>query len=231
MKWMNLTKKRLDELKDKKLTSGIAFGTLTVLISVLLTMLTLALVLPSYKNQLLKSEVSNVSSYMEEEMQTMISNYFADADMSEYLSEETIEKFSQVMITELQEKGFESSDSIKETLVFEVEKIVEEGDAAVKEEVLDKTKEDDKKNLETFEMFVTDNIAPQIGGNSSTISGIAGDVNNVKTEINVMETQITELQGNVGNALVEYNAEDGHFYVVYNKDQEDEVSKKLGSTE
>lgn len=231
MKWNDLKKMISTNLKDKNVKSGITFGILTVLASMLLTVLILSVTLPTYKKQILSSETMSNVTYSEEELQTLISNYFATADMSEYMSEEMVEQFSQIMITELQENGFESSDAIKETIVLEMEKIVEDGDAAVKEEVLDKTQESDKKNLENFEMYVTDNIVSQIGGNSSTISGIAGDVSNVKTEINVMETQITELQDSVGNALVEYNAEDGHFYVVYNKDQEDEVSKKLGSTE
>ena len=204
------------------------FGGLVVFASVLMTMLVLIVALPTYKNQVVSAATRNSITYSEEELQKAVENYFASVDMNvgmeEYLSKSDIEPLREDLTLELEELFAERDASAS----YELDKTKAELNNT-KSELLEQLEIDSVKMQEYMnsQQEYNTSVDEKIKNNAETISNVDGKVENVTSEVDGIQTQLSELQNYMGNCVIRYNPEDGHFYSVYMEGTEEEVSKKL----
>ena len=158
------------------------------------------------------------------------------------LSTDTIKKMQQEMEQELQalvaeylqERGLTVDDALREELkeiVRQMELQMEQELVTVREEM----KETVTKELETekaeWKIYIDEqkqpDVQPQITETKKELSSLKEVVSAVRAAYESMQLQFTQLQSGMGNCIVRYNTEDGHFYCVYSEGTGEEVSKKL----
>ena len=70
-----------------------------------------------------------------------------------------------------------------------------------------------------------------IESQSTSIVKIAQDVKETKISIEQLQEVLSEVIWNLGDCTVSYHADDGHFYITYEKEGADSVTKKLDYAE
>lgn len=222
---------------NQKLKKVLKYGCILVLTVAVTLLLTFFLITPLMKakleKELLHSEIrleeeaayekkdqEYVSAELETELRQYINEYFNKANVNECFSEKSIREFSELIAERLKEKEIYtiSKEMIQQLLTKEIEKITaadlqndEEKLLALKQELLEKIS--------------------GIESQSTSIVKIAQDVKETKISIEQLQEVLSEVIWNLGDCTVSYHADDGHFYITYEKEGADSVTKKLDYAE
>ena len=224
-------------VSNQKLKKALKYGCILVLTVAVTLLLTFFLITPLMKakleKELLHSEIrleevaayekkdqEYVSAELETELRQYINEYFNKANVNECFSEKSIREFSELIAERLKEKEIYtiSKEMIQQLLTKEIEKITatdlqndEEKLLALKQELLEKIS--------------------GIESQSTSIVKIAQDVKETKISIEQLQEVLSEVIWNLGDCTVSYHADDGHFYITYEKEGADSVTKKLDYAE
>ncbi len=172
-----------------------------------------------------KKEQEYVTAEFEEELQTYLEEYFQNTDVNAYFGEGGIEKLVEQITVQLKESGTTilSKEKIEQLITKELEKVVisenqndEAALNALKQELTDKINA----------LAASGDYDAIIAKHSTTISTIAADVKVTKNEMNSIQETLLQVIANLGDCMVVYNAQDGHFYITY-QGGADTVTKKL----
>jgi len=172
-----------------------------------------------------KKEQEYVTAEFETELKLYLQEYFQSMDMEAYFGQEGIEKLVEQITQKLKESDTTvlSKEIIEELITKELEKIIVEENTH------------DAEALETLKLELTEKInALASSGNydaiiekhSTTLSSIVTDISSTRNELTSMQESLVHILGNLGDCVVAFNAEDGHFYITY-KGGADSVTKKL----
>ena len=172
-----------------------------------------------------KKEQEYVTAEFEAELRTYLEEYFQNTDLHAYFGEDGIEKLVEQITLKLKESNntILSKEKIEELISKELEKIIvkenesdDEALAALKQELIEKIDS----------MASGGNYDAIIEKHSTTLSSIVNDMSTTKTELTTVQESVLQILGNLGDCVVAYNTEDGHFYITY-QGGADSVTKKL----
>ncbi len=172
-----------------------------------------------------KKEQEYVTAEFEAELRSYLEAYFKDTDINAYFGEDGIEKLVEQITLKLKESNTTvlSKEKMEELITRELEKVI------VKEnerdnEALEALKQELIYKIES--LASSGNYDAIIEKHSTTLSTIVTDMNMTKTELTTVQESLLHILGNMGDCMVAYNAEDGHFYITY-QGGADSVTKKL----
>ena len=172
-----------------------------------------------------KKEQEYVTAEFEAELKMYLEEYFQNTDVDAYFGEGGIEKLVEQITLKLKESNTTilSKEKIEELISQELEKVIikenesdDEALHALKQELIDK--------IDALASSV--NYDAIIEKHSTTLSTIVTDISRTQKELNVMQESLLYVMGNLGDCVIAYNVEDGHFYITY-QGGADSVTKKL----
>lgn len=172
-----------------------------------------------------KKEQEYVTAEFESELRTYLEQYFQNTDMESYFGADGIEKLVEQITLKLKESNTTvlSKEQLEELITKELEKVIikenendDEALNALKQELIEKINA----------LASSGNYDAIIEKHSTTLSSIVSDMSITKNELAVMNESLMYILGNLGDCMVAYNAEDGHFYITY-QGGADSVTKKL----
>ena len=172
-----------------------------------------------------KKEQEFVTAEFETELKLYLQEYFQNTDMEAYFGEEGIEKLVEQITQQLKESDTTvlSKEVIEELITKELEKIIIEENAQAPE-AFDAFKQELTEKLNA--LASSGNYDAIIEKHSTTLSSVVTDISNTRNELTNMQESLMYILGNLGDCVVAYNAEDGHFYITY-EGGADSVTKKL----
>jgi len=172
-----------------------------------------------------KKEQEFVTAEFETELKLYLQEYFQNTDMEAYFGEEGIEKLVEQITQQLKESDTTvlSKEVIEELITKELEKIIIEENAQ-DTEALDALKQELTEKINA--LASSGNYDAIIEKHSTTLSSVVTDISNTRNELTNMQESLMYILGNLGDCVVAYNAEDGHFYITY-EGGADSVTKKL----
>lgn len=212
--------------KENRRTLGrhLTFAGLVLFVSVLFTVLALAITLPAYKKEILFTATEKVIALSEEKMQDLLGESLISLDTEQYLEEKDVEKIKSDIAVELNK------------IIGEKESMVSEEWKEMKQGLLGQMKNDSAEVQEHITLLDTEmknyeesisNLTGDVTSTKSELSDLAGSVNRTKADVSAIQSQMKELKNYMGDCVVRYNPEDGHFYSIYNEGTEEEIAKKL----
>ena len=172
-----------------------------------------------------KKEQEYVTAEFEAELKMYLEEYFKNTDVDAYFGEGGIDKLVEQITLKLKES---------DTTILTKEKI-EELISSELEKVIIKENQNDDEALNALKQELTqkiDHLASSgnydaiIEKHSTTLSTVVNDLSTTRNELDVMQESLLYVMGNLGDCVVAYNAEDGHFYITY-QGGADSVTKKL----
>ena len=172
-----------------------------------------------------KKEQEFVTAEFEAELKMYLEEYFQNTDVDAYFGEDGIDKLVEQITLKLKESDTTilSKEKIEALISSELEKVI------VKEnknddEALNALKQELTQKIDS--LASSGNYDAIIEKHSTTLSTIVTDINTTKNEMSVMQESLLYVMGNLGDCVIAYNPEDGHFYITY-QGGADSVTKKL----
>lgn len=172
-----------------------------------------------------KKEQEYVTAEFESELRSYLEAYFKDTDINEYFGEGGIDKLVEQITLKLKESDTTilSKEKMEELITRELEKVI------VKEnehdnEALEALKQELISKIEA--LASSGNYDAIIEKHSTTLATIVTDMNTTKTELTTIQEALLHILGDMGDCVISYNGEDGHFYITY-QGGADSVTKKL----
>ena len=240
--------------KENRRTLGrhLTFAGLVLFVSVLFTVLALAITLPAYKKEILLTATEKVIALSEEKMQNLLGESVTSPGIEQYLQEKDVKKIKSDIAVELNkiigEKESVASEEWKEMKQGLLGQIKNDS-AEVQEHItlLDTEMKNYEESISNLTGDVTSakselseltgdvtstksqisSLVGDVTNTKSELSDLAGSVNRTKSDVSAIQSQMKELKNYIGDCVVRYNPEDGHFYSIYNEGTEGEVAKKL----
>lgn len=201
----------------------------TMAMAVVIVCLLVCLRIPAEKKEITasamelseKKEVAEVSANTVEKMQQEM--------------EDELEQELQVLVEEyLTQNGLTVDEELQKRIkeiAKQMELRMEKNLVIIKEELQEtmiKELEADKTEWKNYiDEQKQPDVQPQITETKKELSSLSEVVKAIQTAYESMQSKLLQMQNNMGNCIVRYNTEDGHFYSVYNEGTEEEVLKKL----
>lgn len=172
-----------------------------------------------------KKEQEYVTAEFETELKMYLESYFQNMDAESYLGEDGIEKLVAQITQKLKESGSTvlSKESVEALISKELEKLIIKENAH-DDEALEALKQELTQKINA--LASSGNYDAIIEKHSTTLSSIVSDISTTRNELTTVQESLVHILGNLGDCIVAFNAEDGHFYITY-QGGADSVTKKL----
>ncbi len=172
-----------------------------------------------------KKDQEYVTAEFEAELQMYLEEYFKNTDVNAYFGEGGIEKLVEQITLKLKESNTTvlTKEKLEELISKELESIIlrenendEEALNALKQELITKIND----------MASNGNYDAVIEKHSTTLATIVNDMSTTQTELTTVQESVFQILGKLGDCMVSFHPEDGHFYITY-QGGADSVTKKL----
>lgn len=172
-----------------------------------------------------KKEQEYVTAEFEAELKMYLEEYFQNTDVDAYFGEDGIEKLVEQITLKLKESDSTilSKEKIEALISKELEKVIVKENES-NDEALNALKQELIYKIDA--LASSGNYDAIIEKHSTTLSTIVTDISTTQNELDVLQESLLYVMGNLGDCIVAYNAEDGHFYITY-QGGADSVTKKL----